>query len=98
MSIWGEETEVIFHTRRSLLFDSGKTWMKRNGARLFDVNMGSFDGAEVCLLVGIFVLQKNYLTFTVRRTLASTVTTVSQSLEPPQVGNQTAKKGNGQII
>ena len=31
-------------------------WVKKQGPGLFDVAMGSYDGAEVCELVGIFVL------------------------------------------
>ena len=35
---------------------SGSSWSKKNGT--FDVTMGSFDGAEVCELVGLFLLKK----------------------------------------
>ena len=38
-----------------MLFGQGKEWMKK-GMGLFDVTMGCFDGAEVCQLVGTFVL------------------------------------------
>ena len=31
---------------------------KRNPSNSFDVVMGSFDGAEVCEMVGLFMLQK----------------------------------------
>ena len=33
-----------------------RSWFKRNGNAMFDVTMGSYDGAEVCELVGIFIL------------------------------------------
>ena len=50
--------EVIFHARKSLLFEGGKTWVKRDKSSLFDVSMGCYDGAEVCEMVGIFMLNK----------------------------------------
>ena len=46
---------IIFHCRKSLLFSSDGTWIKKDGS-LFDVTMGSFDGAEICELVGLFML------------------------------------------
>lgn len=56
VEISDEETEVINHARKSLLFNGGRPWMKKDG--LFDVTMGSFDGAEICELVGLFALAK----------------------------------------
>ena len=49
-------TEIIFHSRKSLLFNKDKPWIKREGNGLFDVTMGSYDGAEICELVGIYIL------------------------------------------
>lgn len=37
-------------------FNVEKTWTKNNSNTLFDVTMGSYDGAEVCELVGLFIL------------------------------------------
>ena len=54
--------EIIIHSRKSLLFsrqagtEEPVTWQKKNG--LFDVTMGAPDGAEICELVGLFLLQK----------------------------------------
>ena len=42
---------------KSLLFCNDKTWIKKNDLSLFDVIMGSYDGAEVCELVGLFLLK-----------------------------------------
>ena len=60
ITISQQDTEIIFHSRKSLLFDKDKPWIKREGNSLFDVTMGSYDGAEVCELVcelvGIYVL------------------------------------------
>ena len=35
-----------------------ETWIKKGENPSFDVTMGSFDGAEVCELVGLYLLQK----------------------------------------
>ena len=47
--------ETIFHARKSLIFDNNGTWIKKEGG-LFDVTMGACDGAEVCELVGTYLL------------------------------------------
>ena len=52
------EIDVIMHARKSLLFESGQPWMKREKDNAFDVTMGSFDGAEICELVGLFLLNQ----------------------------------------
>ena len=44
--------------RKLLLFSKDGTWVKKGGNELFDVTMGSFDGAEVCELVGLYLLDK----------------------------------------
>ena len=48
---------VIKLSRKSLLFDKSSAWVKK-GNVLFDVTMGSFDGAEICELVGLYILEK----------------------------------------
>ena len=45
---------VILHSRKSFLFESGNIWIK-NDEPDFDVAMGSYDGAEICELVGLYV-------------------------------------------
>ena len=52
-----QEIEIILHTRKCFLFDSDGAWVKRNGGN-FDVSMGSYDGAEVCTIVGLYMLEK----------------------------------------
>ena len=42
--------------RKMLLLDDGLPWVKRSGNEDFDVPMGSYDSAEVCKLVGAFLL------------------------------------------
>ena len=44
------------HPRKSLLFNNTDIWIKKNGDPVFDIMMGSFDGAELCELVGFFIL------------------------------------------
>ena len=63
--IWGsnfiqfsnKEKEVIFGARRSVIYLNGEAWSKK-GDKVFDVGMGSFDGAEICELVGLFLLSE----------------------------------------
>ena len=47
--------ETILHARKSLLFNKNEVWVKKDNPG-FDVTMGSFDGAEVCELVGLYLL------------------------------------------
>ena len=39
-------TNIIMHSRKSLLFSDNTVWMKK-GESLFDVTMSSYDGAEI---------------------------------------------------
>ena len=56
IDITSQDTEIIYHARKSLLFDEQKdTWMKKQSG-LLDVTMGVYDGAEVCELVGTYML------------------------------------------
>ena len=50
-----KEMGTILHARKSLLFDKTHTWIKKKGG-LFDVTMGAYDGAEICELVGTYLL------------------------------------------
>ena len=49
------DEETILHARKSLLFDKSHVWIKKKGG-LFDVTMGAYDGAEICELVGTYLL------------------------------------------
>ena len=42
--------------KKTLLLHDGIPWVKRSGNEDFDMPMGSYDGAEVCELVGAFLL------------------------------------------
>ena len=49
------DKNVIFQARKSLLFFDNSHWIKKKNSN-FDVPMGSYDGAEVCDLCGLFLL------------------------------------------
>ena len=49
------DLDVIMHARKSLLFNEDHVWIKKKGG-LFDVTMGAYDGAEICELVGTYML------------------------------------------
>ena len=51
------EKEIIMKCKNSLLYHKGEPWTKK-GDKNFDVTMGSYDGAESCDIVGLFILSK----------------------------------------
>ena len=59
VDISSEEEETIIHCRKYLLFNNTDRWIKKEGNKDFDVNMGSFDGAEVFELVGLYICETN---------------------------------------
>ena len=50
-----EDFSIIQHARKSLFYNNETPWQKKN-INLFNVAMGSYDGAEVCEIVGLFLL------------------------------------------
>ena len=58
LNISDESVQIIKHCRKSLLFNDNTPWAKKSTAENFDVTMGSYDGAEICELVGIYILSK----------------------------------------
>ena len=65
LSINNKGIEAIFNARKSLLYYNDEPWVKK-GESNFDVTKGAYDGAEVCELIGIFMLpllskHKNYI-------------------------------------
>ena len=55
VNISDEEINTIMHSIKSLLFNNTDIWIKKNGDPDFGVTMGSFDGAELCELVGLYM-------------------------------------------
>ena len=49
------DEKIINHARKSLLFNKQQIWIKKESG-LFHVITGSYDRAEVCELVGSFLL------------------------------------------
>ena len=52
-----EDKEIIFQAKKSLIYNDDEPWNKK-GTLGFDVTMGSFDGAETCDLIGLFLLSQ----------------------------------------
>ena len=52
-----DEFNIIIQAKQSVLFKDGTPWAKK-GDNNFDVGMGSYDGAETCELVGLFILSQ----------------------------------------
>ena len=50
-----KDRETICHAGKSLLYNEGEPWIKKQSNN-FDVTMRLCDGAEVCELIGIFML------------------------------------------
>ena len=58
-NISNEDISIIKHDRKSFLSTTenvGRT--KNNNSNLFDVTMGSYDRAEICGLVSLFILKQ----------------------------------------
>lgn len=55
-SITDQQIEIIFHAKKTILFNDGEPWRKKGNDDLFDVTMGSYDGAECCELVAAYLL------------------------------------------
>ena len=50
-----ENIRTIKHCRQSLLFYNNEPWNKKEHNSSFDVTMGSYDGTELCELIGIYI-------------------------------------------
>ena len=49
-----EDICITKHSRKSLLFHLEQAWKKKQSSSCFDVTRGSYHGAELCELIGIF--------------------------------------------
>ena len=57
VDVTDEERKIILESRKTLLAMKNSFWTKKQNPD-FDVSMGSFDSAEICDLVGLFLLSK----------------------------------------
>ena len=55
-SITQQELDIILHARKSLLFFQNKPWERTINESLFDITMGSYNGTEICELIGLYIL------------------------------------------
>ena len=53
--ITDQDISIVKHAFKSLLFNDGGLWVKRDS---LDVTMGSNGGAEVCDLIGLYILNR----------------------------------------
>ena len=51
-----QDIDVINNSRESYLFKDDEIWTKKDNN--FDVTMGAYDGAEICELIGLYILSK----------------------------------------
>ena len=50
-----EQEKILMEAKKTLIFRNGTPWCKK-GASDFDIGQGSFDGAETCELIGLYIL------------------------------------------
>ena len=51
-----DQKHIIFHVRQNFLYDKDEPWVKKG--KNFDVPMGAYDSAEICELVGLYLLHQ----------------------------------------
>ena len=56
VTVRDSDIEILLHSRNTILFNKGVAWQKKES--LFDVSMGAYDGAEVALLVRLYLLHQ----------------------------------------
>ena len=58
IDITEEEYSIIMHSRKIILFQNSKPWVKQDRNEEFDVHMGCYNEAEICELVGSFIFNQ----------------------------------------
>jgi len=56
--ITDSEWHIVLQAKSSFLYSYGDPWSKKTSPNLFDITMGSYDGAESCELAGAYLLHK----------------------------------------
>ena len=54
-SISQENIRIIKLRRKSVLFYNNKPWKKKEHDSSFDITIGSYDGVELCELIGLYI-------------------------------------------
>ena len=57
VTIIKEEVNTVIHSQNSLFFNNTSLWIKREDDPDFDVTMSSFDGADICEPVDVYILK-----------------------------------------
>ena len=55
-TITQQDRHIIIHAKKSLLYHQNSPWAKKHPDNMFDVTMGSYDGAETCELIATYML------------------------------------------
>ena len=58
VDITNQEISNIMQSRNTFLFNKNQPTVKKSGNEEFNVPMGCFDGAELCEIIGIYILTK----------------------------------------
>ena len=53
-----KDLRLIMHCRKYVLFFGNETWKMKSAESYSDVTMDSFDGAEICELVALYIQSK----------------------------------------
>ena len=55
-TITQQDRQIITHTKKSLLYHPNSPYTTKNANEMFDVTVGSYDRAEMCELIGAYIL------------------------------------------
>ena len=53
-----QEIDTLMHTCQTIIFYDNRIWTKKTNKNNFNIAMGSFQGAEVCDLIGLHILSE----------------------------------------
>lgn len=65
VEVTDDDIEIVVHSCKTVLSYNNDIWIKKDNDNNFDVPMGSYHGAELCELMGLFLLDKLRSTFKV---------------------------------
>ena len=53
-----QETNTLMHTCQTIISYDSRIWTKKSNINNFDIAMSSFQGADVCDLIGLYILSE----------------------------------------